>query len=360
MAGPAATASQLGRVVHEVVGPAATPVLEVLAVEAAVALPLDLEPMLVVPLAAPEPTIPRATLAEALAVVLFVDLCERVPSAAAYVADRRAAGATIELDHGAVRTLAGTGVAAAVPDGQELVARLLRPLGYEQRDTYDLASLGMTGRSWAHVDAPEAVPQWFVSELHVDRRSPEVRRAVAELVAGAVDPLGRADRARLDRLGRWGELPLGEAVELVAALARCFTRVHPEPTDRDHDLFARESAELAWIATEGTTCNHWTDRVADVVAAAEAERAAGRPVKDAIETSASGRVRQTAHRAAPVRRRFHTVEGDVLHRTVPGSFFELISRDTLPDGSGLDLAFDAANATGIFAMTRPVGQDRDR
>jgi hypothetical protein len=37
---------------------------------------------------------------------------------------------------------------------------------------------------------------------------------------------------------------------------------------------------------------------------------------------------------------------------VPGSFFEFITRAPLPDGSGLDLAFDAANAQQIFAMTR--------
>lgn len=298
----------------------------------------------------------RAAVAQALALVLFDDLCRRVPSAAAYVADRRAAGARLVLDHGAVRTLAGAG--GSLPEGQELVARVLRPLGYEQRATYDLARLGMTGRSWAHADAPEAVPQWFVSELHVDRCSPEVQAAVAELLAVVPDPLGPEDHARLAELHRERALPVAEAAALVRALVRCFTRLHPEPTDRDHDLFARESAELAWIATEGTTCNHWTDRVADVAAAAEAERAAGRPIKDAIETSASGRVRQTAHRAAPVVRRLHTVEGDVVLRTVPGSFFELISRDPLPDGTGLDLAFDAANATGIFAMTRPVGQDR--
>ncbi len=108
---------------------------------------------------------------------------------------------------------------------------------------------------------------------------------------------------------------------------------------------------MAWIATEGTSCNHCTDRVDDVEAVAEHERAVGRPVKDAVEVSASGRVRQTAHRAATVVRPLATVEGDVVEREVPGSFFEVISRDRLPDGT-LDLAFDAANATGIFAMTR--------
>ncbi|CAN5526576.1 DUF1338 domain-containing protein [soil metagenome] len=297
--------------------------------------------------------VPRATLAQALALVLFEDLCRHVPSAAAYAADRRAAGERIVLDHGAVRTIEAPG--GSLPGGQELVARLLRPLGFEQRGTYDLAALRMTGRSWAQVDHPELVPQWFVSELHADRLSPDVQAAVAGLLATATDALTSDDHALLGRLGEDRSLPFPSAAALLPALARCFSRRHHEPTDRDHDLFARESAELAWISTEGTTANHWTDRVGDVVAAAEAERAAGRPIKDTIEVSTSGRVRQTAHRAAPVDRRFHTVEGDAVVRVVPGSFFELIDRAPLPDGSGLDLGFDAANATGIFAMTRPPG-----
>ncbi|QXC61011.1 DUF1338 family protein [Aquihabitans sp. G128] len=298
-------------------------------------------------------TVPRATIAQALALVLFADLCERVPSAAGYVADQRAAGRRLVLDHAAVRTVAAP--CGALPAGQEQVARLLRALGYEHRETYDLAALRMTGRSWAHVDHPEAVPQWFVSELHLDRLSPEVQVAAERLLATSLDPLTAADHELLDRLAADGSLPLADAAVLVPALARCFARLHAEPTDRDHDLFAQESAELAWIATEGTTGNHWTDRVPDVAAAAEAERLAGRPIKDTIEVSGSRRVRQTAHRATLVERRFHTVEGRSLVRTVPGSFFELIERAPRPDGSGLDLAFDAANATGIFAMTRAEG-----
>ena len=68
--------------------------------------------------------------------------------------------------------------------------------------------------------------------------------------------------------------------------------------------------------------------------------------------SGSGRVLQTAHRAAQVERSFPTGYGATVTRWVPGSFFEFITRRPLPDGSGPDLAFDAANAQGIFTMTR--------
>ncbi|MGV7246933.1 DUF1338 domain-containing protein, partial [Caballeronia sp. M23-90] len=81
----------------------------------------------------------------------------------------------------------------------------------------------------------------------------------------------------------------------------------------------------------------------------------GRPIKDSVEVSKSGRVRQTAFRADPVRRVFIDKTGAQIERDVPGSFYEFISRDTVLDNatgrSVLDLGFDAGNATGIFKMT---------
>ena len=52
-----------------------------------------------------------------------------------------------------------------------------------------------------------------------------------------------------------------------------------------------------------------------------------------------------------VERVFLDENGRPVSREVPGSFYEFISRDLLPDGSGLDLGFDAGNAQGIFKMT---------
>ncbi len=145
-------------------------------------------------------------------------------------------------------------------------------------------------------------------------------------------------------------------------LVSCFGRQHAEPDLADYQALLAESEEAAWISTEGTVCNHMTDRVADVAAVADAERAAGRPIKDTVEVSGSGRIRQTAHRAPRVTRSFGAGsgagvggvgrEGGRVTLEVPGSFFELITRDAMPDGSGPDLAFDAANAQQIFAMTR--------
>lgn len=299
-------------------------------------------------------TVPRAVVAQALGAVLLDDLLDRVPTGAASVADRWAGGGTVFLDHGAVRTVGGVHC-GDLPAGQDALARVLGPLGYAEQFTYDLTRLRMTGRSWCHLDLPAAVPQYFVSELHAERFSAPFQAAAVRVLGTSRDPVTPDCGGHLDHLAAAGCLPNDRAEALLPVLVACFGRQHDDPHEEDYEAFLAESAEMAWIATEGTAFNHATDRVADVVAVADAERAAGRPVKDEVEVSGTGRILQTAHTAAMVDRTFRTADGASVTRRVPGSFYEFITRRALPDGSGPDLAFDAANAQQIFAMTRTGG-----
>jgi len=83
------------------------------------------------------------------------------------------------------------------------------------------------------------------------------------------------------------------------------------------------------------------------------QKALGQPMKDKVEISGSGRVRQTAFHAARVLREFRNADGSVLEREVPGSFLEFIARDYIPGERtrSLDLSFDPSNAQAIFKMT---------
>ena len=76
---------------------------------------------------------------------------------------------------------------------------------------------------------------------------------------------------------------------------------------------------MAWIATEGHTFNHATDRVPDVDAAAAEQRALGRRIKASVEVSRAGSVRQTAFEAVRVWRTFIDEEGAEVQHLVPGS-----------------------------------------
>jgi hypothetical protein len=296
----------------------------------------------------------RVELAQALNMALFAGLLERVPTGRAYTEDLVRAGARVQFDHGALRTVRWPH-SGALPPGEAACTRILKPLGYRLNGTYPLDRIKMTGRSYAHLDAPEHIAQFFVSELHPERFSTEFQQAVTNVVASSLDSLTPQAAAWLAELERDAALPLEQACALLPILVRCFDRQHATPHLADYLTLLAESAEMAWIATEGNAFNHVTDRVSDVFEVAEAQRVLGRPIKEHVEVSKSGRVKQTAFQADPVQRVFLDERDGEVRREVPGSFYEFITRDTYVDeASGhpaLDLGFDAGNATGIFKMT---------
>jgi len=258
------------------------------------------------------------------------------------------------LDHGAIRTVrwACNGM---LPAGEAAFTRFLRPLGFVFGREYPLTRLKMTGRAYYHQDAPESVGQFFISELHPERFSPEFQTAVTRVVGASTDPLTPAAQAALWELERDGALPLLAACGLVRVLVNCFSRQHLLPTRSDYLLLASESGEMAWISTEGNTFNHATDRVDDAESTAEAQRKLGRHIKDKVEVSRSGRVLQTAFHADIVERDLVAEDGSTVRMSVPGSFYEFITRQPYLDKTSgrwrTDLSFDAGNAQQIFKMT---------
>lgn len=297
----------------------------------------------------------RGVFAMALNAALFHDLLGRVPTGAAYVADRRRQRERITFDHGALRTVRfRSGPTGALPAGFESFSRILEPLGYHVAGTYPLEKLRMTGRAFAQREFPETLPQFFVSELHVDRFPEKFQGAASRVFGNSRDPLTTISHTALAAFAEQGRCEMKLAAPALREIFSAFGRWHETPALADYQLLLAESPEAAWIATEGASFNHATDRVADVAMTACCQRSLGRPVKDAIETSAAGSVRQTAFKADPVRRTFSTADGSETDMTVPGSFYEFISRDLVMGSDGkrrLDLRFDSANAQGIFKMT---------
>ncbi|WP_394781699.1 DUF1338 domain-containing protein [Undibacterium sp.] len=299
-----------------------------------------------------EGRVSRSELAQVLNMLLFDGILQRVPTGKAYTLDVAACNGKVFLDHGALRTVRWFGI-GALPPGETALTRILKPLGYRLNGHYPLDKLKMTGRSYAHIDDAENISQFFVSELHPERFSRDFQQAVTRVLGNSVDPLTPAALTLLNELERDGSLDMQQAAELLPVLLGCFGRQHTAPSLVDYEALLAESAEMAWIATEGNAFNHATDRVPDVHATAEQQRGLGRPIKPTVEISGSGRVRQTAFRADSVQRQF-AVDDGIVERTVPGSFYEFITRDRYTDEAGvekLDLNFDTGNAQGIFKMT---------
>ncbi len=299
-------------------------------------------------------TVTRAELAQAMNMALFEDLLERSPNGRTYTNDAIAKGGSVHFDHGALRTVRWPDN-GALPPGEGAFTRILRPLGFRLNGRYPLDKLGMTGRAYVHEDAPDEIAQFFLSELHPERFSKEFQAAVTNVVGSSRDPLTPLAVSQLSELERDGSLPLETAQELLPVIVGAFARQHDIPSEADYEALLQESAEMAWIATEGNAFNHATDRVADVFALSDEEKAKGRPMKPEVERSRSGRIFQTAYRADTVNREFKARNGKTVTRAVPGSFYEFITRkrafDQVTRSWRMDLRFDAGNATGIFKMT---------
>jgi Domain of unknown function (DUF1338) len=301
----------------------------------------------------PGPRVSRAVLAQALNMLLFEDLLKRVPAAELYVQRSIEQGRTVMHDHGAVRTVALSSM-GGLPAGQEAITRVLRPLGYALNGVYPLERLRMTGRSHAQADYPEDIAQFFISELHPERFSPQFQAAVARVAAPSRNPVTPEAAALLKKLESEGSLSLEESAKLLPVLVSVFDRQHPEPALADYEILLAESPEMAWISTEGNAFNHATDRVPDVDQLTVELKSLKQPIKDVVEKSQSGRVRQTAFTAARVKRSFRSRDGSLIEKEVPGSFYEFITRLHMPEKDGkraLDLSFDSSNAQAIFKMT---------
>ena len=301
-----------------------------------------------------EQWVSRKEMAQALNMVLFYDLLLRVPTGRQYTEEVAARGDKVFHDLGALRTVRWL-ENGALPPGEAAFTRILAPLGYKLNGVFPLDRIGMTGRSYAHQDCPDDIAQFFVSELHPGRFSPTFQGAVTRVLSSSQDPLTPKANFLLHELARDGRLVFADAAGLLPELKACFGRQHAVPHLADYELLLAESAEMAWIATEGNMFNHVTDRVDDLLRVTQEQNALQRPMKQSIEVSKSGRIRQTAFKADMVLRQFVGSDGELVERTVPGSFYEFITRehylDSVVAAQKLDLGFDAANAQGIFKMT---------
>ncbi|MET1078520.1 MAG: DUF1338 family protein [Pseudomonas sp.] len=292
----------------------------------------------------------RAWLAEALNLCLFHKLVQAVPDGQRYVEEQAEAGRRVRFDHGAIRTVDWP-ENGALPRGRLAFSRLLEPLGFTDVRTYPLNKLNMTGWAYQHQDLPADIAQFFVSELHPGRFSEPFQAAVGRVVADSREPLQPEHLATLQTLRRSRHCSPAAAYQLLPALYRAFDCQHGPAREADYRLLREESAEMAWIATEGNRFNHLTDRVDDLESTVAVQRHKARPMKPSVEVSSSGRVRQTAYRAVTVHRPLLDGFGVARLHEVPGSFVEFIQRQVDPDTGELDLAFDSGNAQGIFKMT---------
>ena len=273
---------------------------------------------------------------------------ERVSYARTYQELVARHGGTFENDHVAFRTFAAQkpwlGIAA--------VARPFEALGWRAAGTYDFPDKKLSSIHFAP-PAP-GLPKIFVSELRLWELSPAGRRVALAATASAKSAL--SDGALLD-LARAGALPAPRAKALAARLVAHFDRPWPAPAKSDVERLERESQFGAWTLLHGHSVNHFTsavhahgvDALADIEKTVAALKAAGVPMKPAIEGERGTRLRQSSTEAVVLPTAMR-VGRKTVRAPWTYAYFELAERPLL-DGRRFE-GFLGGQATNLFEMTR--------
>ena len=272
----------------------------------------------------------------------------RVSYARVYEDVLKAHGGTFRNDHVAFRTIASqrpwSGLAA--------VARPFEALGYTAAATYRFPDKKLSS---IHLAPPSPeLPKVFVSELRAWELPPRARRIALAAAAKAKPSLSDDDLADLHACGA---LSSSKRKALLAKLLAHFDRPWPVPAKAGVAALERESQFGAWVLLHGNSVNHFTasidahgvDSLGDIEKTVAALKAAGVPMKPAIEGERGSRLRQSSTQAVvlptPMRVGSRTAEVPWTY-----AYFELAERP-LVDGRRFE-GFLGGQATNLFEMTR--------
>jgi hypothetical protein len=273
---------------------------------------------------------------------------ERVSYARAYQELVAAAGGAFENDHVAFRTYAAQkpwlGLAA--------VSRPFEALGWRAAGTYDFPDKKLSS---VHLAPPRpGLPKVFVSELRLWELSPAARRVALDSAEKAKAVLSDGD---LCDLLHAAALPAPRAKALAGRLVAHFSRPWPAPAKADVELMERESQFGAWVLLHGHSVNHFTSAVHahgvpaldDIEKTVAALKAAGVPMKPAIEGARGSRLRQSSTEAVSLPTPMRVGRKEALFPWTY-AYFELAERP-LVDGRRFE-GFLGGQATNLFEMTR--------
>ncbi len=276
---------------------------------------------------------------------------ERVSYARTYQELVARHGGTFQNDHVAFRTFA-----AQKPwSGLAAVARPFEALGWRAAGTYDFPDKKLSS---VHLAPPSPdLPKVFVSELRLWELSPAGRRIALAAAARARPGLTDAD---LSDLARADALPAPRAKALAARLTAHLGRPWPAPAKADVEALERESQFGAWVLLHGHSVNHFTSAIhahgveslSDIEKTIAALKAAGVPMKPAIEGEPGSRLRQSSTEAVVLPTAMRVGRKEV-RAPWTYAYFELAERPLL-DGRRFE-GFLGGQATNLFEMTRRKG-----
>lgn len=293
---------------------------------------------------------------------LWDNYCRRVEYARRYRDLVLSMGGRVVNDHIAFRTFnTRTG---AQPPGIDAIARMIVPLGYAPAGSYTFPDKFLVARHYEHPDP--LLPKIFISQLEVDDLPSGPAKTIKDAVAEASDLLDSADLERLERAGAGGMLGSDQS-GLVDRLYRFITERPWKAPRREAVLEVNKASQYAaWTLLHANSVNHFTAYIneqqvpdwPDIEATVAGLRAAGVPMKEAIEGEAGSKLRQTATQAVDEDCEVTEADGRPGRLRWSYAYYELAERGTVPGPDGrprLFSGFLGQQATHLFEMTRRQG-----
>ncbi len=224
-------------------------------------------------------------------------------------------------DHIALRTF------NLAPIGLEVLAKPFIELGYTACGDYVFESKHLVAKHYEHPDPKQ--PKVFISELEVEKCSPQVQAIVK----------GLAEQVNASQVDGFDFLYGGRLWDLSFA---------------DFQALAQESEYASWLAAHGFGANHFTvsvnqlNDVEEVKAVNDHLRNAGFTINESggeVKGSPEVLLEQSSTMADKVQVQFSDGE-----QTIPGGFYEFAKRYPMSNGE-LYSGFVAASADKIFEST---------
>ncbi|MDA0659121.1 MAG: DUF1338 domain-containing protein [Planctomycetota bacterium] len=272
-----------------------------------------------------------------------------------YEAMIAAAGAKFVNDHIAFRTLASQQPLLGIAS----LSRIFETLGYYAAGCYHFPDKHLSAVHYEHPN--REFPKVFLSELQIWRLSPPLREAIESLLRSHCAHPSSRFLASIERLK---DEPNYVGDDLLARLLHFFDELPWEIPGLDLlGLAATESQYAAWALVHGYRVNHFTSLVNshgvsaldDIDKTVAAMRAAGIPMKDAIEGQPGSRLRQSA--TAAVDGFVKVLDNDhVVQTEWSYAYFEIAERGLIhPTATKHPERFEGflgSQAAQLFDMTR--------
>lgn len=259
-------------------------------------------------------------------------------------------------DHVAFRSLKCTVKGQSL--GLDIAAPIFLSLGYKEGGAIDFPDQKLFAKYYLppHPDLPRV----FISELLIDKLSPESAKLIKDSVQSFKPILSEADLEQLEIVPTLSNSQIETLLKKVVSFFT--TRQWEPPLESSVKKVNGESQYGAWVLLHGYAVNHFTGsvnhhkvaQIDDIEKLVAELKSRGVPMKDEIEGARGSKLRQTSTQAAKLAVEAKDDSGKTKTIDWTYAYFEFAQRGMIEEDGKKVLfqGFLGPQASQLFEMTR--------